>query len=200
MTTTNTEGLKREQILKLICDNTGKRINLPNFTIEELEDFAKAIRQAALEEAALECESWHGIDGKGAAKHIRALSTTPAEPVQTPDATLVDDALAKVSELGTVGAMKWLYASLQTPDCATTPSAQEAQSAITGWLPIESAPKDGTWILATSGKAVWQAKYRKITSESLKCEAQFGDGWTRFNSCDTGLNPTHWMPLPEVPK
>ena len=40
--------MNREELLKLICDNTGKRINLPNFTIEELEDFANAImsRQA----------------------------------------------------------------------------------------------------------------------------------------------------------
>lgn len=37
------DNMPREQILKLICDNTGKRINLPNFTLEELEDFAKAV-------------------------------------------------------------------------------------------------------------------------------------------------------------
>lgn len=35
--------MTREEILKLICDNTGKRINLPNFTIEELEDFANSV-------------------------------------------------------------------------------------------------------------------------------------------------------------
>lgn len=35
-------SLTDEQILKLICDNTGKRINLPNFTLDELKDFARA--------------------------------------------------------------------------------------------------------------------------------------------------------------
>lgn len=32
-----------EQILKLICDNTGKRVSLCNFTLEELKDFARAV-------------------------------------------------------------------------------------------------------------------------------------------------------------
>jgi hypothetical protein len=32
-----------EQILRLICDHTGKRINLPNFTLDELKDFARAV-------------------------------------------------------------------------------------------------------------------------------------------------------------
>ena len=36
-------AMTREALLHLICDNTGKRINLPNFTIEELEDFAHAV-------------------------------------------------------------------------------------------------------------------------------------------------------------
>jgi hypothetical protein len=30
-----------EQILRFICDHTGKRINLPNFTLDELMDFAR---------------------------------------------------------------------------------------------------------------------------------------------------------------
>lgn len=34
-----------EELLKLICDNTGKRINLPNFTLEELKDFARGVIQ-----------------------------------------------------------------------------------------------------------------------------------------------------------
>ena len=34
-----------EQIAQLVCDHTGKRINLPNFTIEELADFAHAVQR-----------------------------------------------------------------------------------------------------------------------------------------------------------
>lgn len=36
-----------EQLLRLICDHTGKRINLPNFTLDELKDFARAVLAAA---------------------------------------------------------------------------------------------------------------------------------------------------------
>lgn len=36
-------AVTREALLHLICDYTGNRINLPNFTIEELEDFAHAV-------------------------------------------------------------------------------------------------------------------------------------------------------------
>lgn len=35
-----------EQILKLICDNTGKRVNLCNFTLEELKVFAQAVLES----------------------------------------------------------------------------------------------------------------------------------------------------------
>jgi hypothetical protein len=35
-----------EQILRLICDHTGKRINLPNFTLDELKEFANAVLEA----------------------------------------------------------------------------------------------------------------------------------------------------------
>ncbi len=96
---------------------------------------------------------------------IRALSTTPAEPVQTPDE--LNDALQDMQfvrglqtgysmgqlndEVGYKAAMKSRdgYVSViknSTPDCATTPSAQEAQSAITvpdGWklVPIDATPE-----------------------------------------------------------
>lgn len=34
--------MSNEAILKLICDNTGKRINLPNFTLDELMELVRA--------------------------------------------------------------------------------------------------------------------------------------------------------------
>jgi hypothetical protein len=61
---------------------------------------------------------------------------------------------------------------------------------VTTWQPIETAPRDGTRVLASVG--VGPAAWRTIASYSdiLKC-------W-----CGEGLvfnRPTHWMPLPPPP-
>ena len=48
-----------EQILKLICDNTGKRVNLCNFTLEELKTFARAVLELYKEELRDEIELEH---------------------------------------------------------------------------------------------------------------------------------------------
>jgi len=59
------------------------------------------------------------------------------------------------------------------------------------WQPIETAPRDGTYILAWV-RPVWGVQYLRIVT--------FYHGqWV--DSCD--LSPedcTHWMPLPEPPK
>lgn len=63
------------------------------------------------------------------------------------------------------------------------------------WQPIDSAPRDGTYVLlVSSGGAVWQGYWRKSD------EAPYGHaGWTRFNSCDIQWQPNHWMPMPKPP-
>lgn len=43
-----------EQILRLICDHTGKRINLCNFTLDELKVFARAVESLVEARAKLE--------------------------------------------------------------------------------------------------------------------------------------------------
>ena len=66
------------------------------------------------------------------------------------------------------------------------------------WQPIESAPKDGTWIL------VWWpywAKTRPIVAKWFPPNSQSEDaGWDSIESLSSHHEPpTHWMPLPPAP-
>ena len=79
-----------------------------------------------------------------------------------------------------------------TTDDSSIDSAASALSAGLGaWLPIETAPKDGTLILgATRNGSVYAVAYDDI----------FAAPWRVIN--DFGLNAgalTHWMPAPEAP-
>jgi hypothetical protein len=57
----------------------------------------------------------------------------------------------------------------------------------TGWLPIETAPADGTMIdILDDGKRVADAMF------------DYYDGWVTDRCCDYA--PTHWRPLPPLPE
>ena len=58
------------------------------------------------------------------------------------------------------------------------------------WQPIETAPKDGTWIV------LW------VDSEPLVAgwNANDGDWRLRWNDDWIQPPPTHWMPLPTPPR
>lgn len=62
------------------------------------------------------------------------------------------------------------------------------------WRKIETAPKDGTRILITDGEDVGSAFWGKIRPNE---ETWTDDG---EDSAWGGPYPTHWMPLPEMPK
>ena len=71
------------------------------------------------------------------------------------------------------------------------------------WRPIETAPKDGTAILAYSSKAVAEGKL--VSSNGIAITnwrsdyAKYGFvGWNSFN--EQFWPPTHWAPLPTPPK
>lgn len=62
---------------------------------------------------------------------------------------------------------------------------------MSGWQPIETAPKDGAWVLVIEGQVPDKPQF----------VAKWNDyGWV---DCDDDvnytINPTHWMPLPEPP-
>lgn len=61
-----------------------------------------------------------------------------------------------------------------------------------GWLPIETAPKDGTKYLVYVEKPMHQNKEPEIM---ITCEKDgLYDGLMFFH------DPTHWQPLPQPPK
>ena len=73
-------------------------------------------------------------------------------------------------------------------------------AAINGWLPIETAPRDGTFVLVTHGHArdgclaVVMARRGPNAPNFVE-----GEGW----ECQGGgwyMGPRFWQPLPEMPK
>jgi hypothetical protein len=66
-----------------------------------------------------------------------------------------------------------------------------------GWMPIETAPKDGTYILG------WMKSDYELTKIDIWWwENHRNPIWTRWNSKShytENDQPTHWMPLPKDP-
>ncbi len=67
------------------------------------------------------------------------------------------------------------------------------RKAVTLWQPIDTAPKDGTWILLSEGGVVYSGYWCKATEEWR----DYGD--IGCNGC-TEIEPTDWAPLPKPPE
>jgi hypothetical protein len=72
------------------------------------------------------------------------------------------------------------------------------------WGPIETAPKDETWVLITGGNPSPSEWYGSKNIPSMVVAMFFDHAWV-FDNWDGGfrseyIGPTHWMPLPEPPK
>lgn len=72
------------------------------------------------------------------------------------------------------------------------PELAPSADAGTGWQSIETAPKDGTWVLA--GAADW------ALPEMVQWFKRTETSGVYWQSMDSGpFEPTHWMPLPASP-
>lgn len=82
-------------------------------------------------------------------------------------------------------------------DVNSSPHAGEqdnlAAETVVGWQPIETAPRDGTWILMYRAHDIAQAR-RQIDVFS-KNKEWGGIGWAYGDDAQ----PTHWIPLPAPP-
>lgn len=82
---------------------------------------------------------------------------------------------------------------------------------VSEWLPIATAPKDGTIIILTTGSATGTGRWRQVASRDTLNDYDDGSGMRAvfapiygwYSVSDKSLNktpPTHWMPLPTPPK
>lgn len=71
------------------------------------------------------------------------------------------------------------------------------------WQPIETAPKDGTWIMLTGGDIVYrwdgESKPPVVCAQAYRPEP---NSW-QFAWYDSGfygeyVGPTHWAPIPDL--
>ena len=77
---------------------------------------------------------------------------------------------------------------------------------MTGWQPIETAPRDGTWVLLTGGHTDECSMWDDLSGYVTRCVVAkwqpkfwamaYWDGEWRSEY----LHPTHRQPLPEPPK
>ena len=68
------------------------------------------------------------------------------------------------------------------------------------WQPIETAPEDGTVVL---GYCPYDDKYPNMSSiYPIRFNGRkYAEGWysQTTDGDDDGVEPTHWMPLPDAP-
>lgn len=112
------------------------------------------------------------------------------------------------------------------PKCETPKLAAAAwNTRADGWLPIESAPKDGIWVLIYVpslmvpngknyrrtdpfiGQARWYKyagdnKMHQLPAHTINLGERFGGLWTTHKNGRKAVigMPTHWMPLPSCPE
>ena len=68
------------------------------------------------------------------------------------------------------------------------------------WQPIDTAPKDGTWILLAGDSGYTTTPLRvSVCQWSFDTYHSFWRDHSGDGFLDDGDEPTHWMPLPPVP-
>lgn len=70
------------------------------------------------------------------------------------------------------------------------------------WMPIESAPKDGTRIILGSSDGAWMAEYQPVYQSGYRPDNPWFS--VMLNHAHMGrfpkAKPTHWQPIPPAPK
>ncbi len=111
------------------------------------------------------------------------LSPAPGEPAESPEIFLMDYTVETDDEF-------W-------ETLAERISAADAVVAPEGWRPIETAPKDGRDFLVWNWEnRIRKARWYERADNDLGISLYDSDGVNTFKG---GIQPTHWMPLPQAP-
>ncbi len=70
------------------------------------------------------------------------------------------------------------------------------------WQPIETAPKDGTRVLAFDGSQIITVDYQEPSYIGVNNHIKIEESWVQISDSGraTDFYPTHWMPLPGPPE
>ncbi len=81
----------------------------------------------------------------------------------------------------------------------STPGALGSNEGLGAWLPIATAPRDGTRVLC-----VWACAWGQMVYEGwcqgIGTARDGGDFWRSHSLVPVSGRPTHWMPLPPPPQ
>jgi hypothetical protein len=145
----------------------------------------------------------------------RAAATASAGPLE-PDvdhilrlAEIIRDVDGK-HDLGAAALAEAILAHPGFSGCHDGPAALPAQGEVgSTWQPIETAPRDGTWVLLAGGECEFNEesdnKGRAVTARwTTEFSCRDTSGRWQFAYYDSGVygeyeNPTHWQPRPPNP-
>lgn len=127
----------------------------------------------------LGCETWGPAHYECAVQEIEKLQHSLADR---------DEALEK--NLGTI-----VHLSGRLAAC-------REREARMRWQPVETAPKDGSYLLVSNGQGVWVARFKSVYQSGWKPPSPWQSMMLNHDhipSAKRNGNPTHWMPLPTPP-
>lgn len=129
---------------------------------------------------------------------VREHSRECREPKPCQDCELEAEAIAALSAQADTKQAEpcpWVRQSSEgTAYCELAESGAKQAETLSPWLPIESAPRDGT-VVMLGYLPNWRMD--RLVYEGRWCAEQ--QCWTSVNGFQLHTDATHWMPLPAPP-
>lgn len=93
------------------------------------------------------------------------------------------------------------YADAADPKAAEFIAEACNAKAVGGWQPIETAPRDGTWIMLFAERAEPSVSFGYYDDQPFMPDDDEPWGWAfiEADGMPSRVAPTHWMPLPAAP-
>lgn len=78
-------------------------------------------------------------------------------------------------------------------------AAADAIMALDGWQTIDSAPRDGTWVLLWARGVMHHAVNAGPSDDAIRANGIPRYEWFSVSRMAPVTDPTHWRPLPQPP-